>query len=164
MKPRQTVPRQWLVADERLGEELWDALERLPRGSGVLFLYRDREKAGRARLLRKLRVVARRRNLVIADEMTGEAARIHDLRELRRAAAVPLLFLSPMYPTRSHPDWAPLPKTRAAALARLARRPVIALGGMDERRFERVRGLGLSGWAGIDCWLTARRCARRLRL
>jgi len=156
MKRRQRVPRQWLVADARLGDALWKAIARLPRGSGVLLLYRELPRRERARLVARLRRVARRQALVIADELASEAGRIHNLRELRRSAGVPLLFVSPLFPTRSHPDWTPLPRMRAAALARLAKVPVIALGGMDEARFERIRRLGFKGWAGIDAWTGGR--------
>ena len=156
MKRRQRVPRQWLVADARLGDALWKAIARLPRGSGVLLLYRELPRRERARLVARLRRVARRQALVIADELASEAGRIHNLRELRRSAGVPLLFVSPLFPTRSHPDWAPLPRMRAAALARLAKVQVIALGGMDEPRFERIRRLGFKGWAGIDAWTGGR--------
>jgi len=156
MKRRQRVPSQWLVADRRLGDALWEAVARLPRGSGVLLLYQELPRRERARLVARLRRAARRQALIIADELAGGAARIHDLRELRRAAGVPLLFVSPLFPTASHPDWAPMPRMRAAALARLARVPVIALGGMDQARFRRIRGLGFAGWAGIDAWAGGR--------
>lgn len=156
MKRRQRVPRQWLVADARLGDALWKAIARLPRGSGVLLLYRELPRRERARLVARLRRVARRQALVIADELASEAGRIHNLRELRRSAGVPLLFVSPLFPTRSHPDWTPLPRMRAAALAWLAKVPVIALGGMDEARFERIRRLGFKGWAGTDAWTGGR--------
>jgi thiamine-phosphate pyrophosphorylase len=43
---------------------------------------------------------------------------------------------------------------RAAALARLAGRKLVALGGMDERRFRRVERLGFVGWAGISAFRT----------
>jgi len=155
MKRRQTlVPNQWLVADDRIGEEPWRALRSLPRGSGVLFLYLDIPKPKRARLMAKLRTVARTRGLVLVDEGKGEAARVHNARELRQAGLrhAPLLFLSPLYATRSHPDWKPVPLMRAAALVRLSRVPVVALGGMDSKRFRRIKLLGLSAWAGIDAW------------
>ena len=157
MNRRQSVPRQWLAADHRLGEGLWHALEQLPRGSGVLILYRDLPKGERARLVARIRKVAQRRGLKVADEAAGEAARIHNMPDLRRAAAarVPLLFLSPLFPTRSHPEWRPLPRLRAAGMARIARVPVIALGGMDLTKFRRVRRLGFHGWAGIDAWVGA---------
>ena len=156
MKRRQTsIPRQWLIADERIGEELWPTLRRLPRGSGVLLLYPTMPAAARSKLVKSLRKLARRRGLVVADELAGDAARVHDAIELRRASrtGVPLLFLSPLAPTRSHPDWAPIPPMKAAALVGLSKAPVIALGGMNERRFRRVERLGFHGWAGIDAWI-----------
>jgi thiamine-phosphate pyrophosphorylase len=156
MKRRQTVPRTWLVADERLGADLWTAIRKLPPGSGLLLLYREMPKGKRARLKAKLRRVAAARRLTIADELAGEAARVHDSREIRAAGLrrVPLLFLSPLFETRSHPDWRPLPRMRAAALARLAKAPVLALGGMTAQRFARVSQLGFQGWAGIDAFRT----------
>jgi thiamine-phosphate pyrophosphorylase len=155
MKRRQTLPRQWLVADCRSGDRLWSAALDLPEGSGILFLYRGMPRRERARLLAKLRRIARWRGLMIVDEARYEAARIHDPRELRRAmlAGVPILFLSPMFPTRSHPEWKPMPRMRAAAILRLAKAPVMALGGMDGRRFRKIRRLGFSGWAGIDAYV-----------
>jgi thiamine-phosphate pyrophosphorylase len=157
MPGRQRVPRQWLVADDRIGGDLWPALRELPRGSGVLLLYRDLKKGERARLLAKLRRIARARQLVVVDEAAGEAARVHNLSELRRAgsAKIPVLFVSPVFATRSHPDWVPLKRQRLASLVRLSVAPVIALGGMDARRFRKVEPLGLAGWAGIDAWLGA---------
>lgn len=156
MKRRQTsVPRQWLVADERIGGELPAALRKLPPNSGVLLLYCDMAAGKRAKLLAMLRRLAIRRGLVIVDEAAGKAARVHNPSEVRKAGLgrVPLLFLSPMAPTSSHPGRPPLRRMKAAALLRLARVPVIALGGMNEKRFGRIRRLGFSGWAGIDAWL-----------
>lgn len=155
MNRRQTrVPRRWLVADERIGGDLLTALRKLPPNSGVLLLYRDMPAGKRARLLAMLRRLARRRGLVIADEAAGEEARVHDPKEVRNAGLkrVPLLFLSPMAPTRSHPGRPPLSRMKASALLRQAKVPVIALGGMNEQRFAAVRPLGFAGWAGIDAW------------
>ncbi len=156
MSRRQTsVPRQWLVADGRTGADLWRAVRSLPRGSGILVLYESMPPRERSRLLARLRRVARGRGLVLADAAAGEAIRVHGLRELRSAglSRAPLLLLSPMCPTRSHPGRPPMPRMRAAALLRLARSPVVALGGMNERRFGRIERLGFQGWAGIDAWI-----------
>jgi thiamine-phosphate pyrophosphorylase len=154
MTRRQTLPRQWLVADDRLGDELWRAVRALPRGSGILFLYRALAKRERAKLLSKLRRVARTRGLIIVDEATGGAARVHGPDEIRQAnlTGSRMHFLSPIFPTRSHPGWAPVGRMRAAALLRLSKTPVIALGGMTAQRFRRVQGLGFAGWAAIDAW------------
>ena len=151
MKRRQTVPTEWLIADERLGDELWRVARRLPRGSGVLLL----RQLGSGDL-RRLRLLAAMRGLTIIAERRGSAARVHNARELRRAlfARTPLILLSPLFATRSHPDWRPLPRMRAATLARLGGGRLIALGGMDAKRYAQVARLGFSGWAGIDAFRT----------
>lgn len=107
-------------------------------------------------MISRVRRIARARGLVMVDEMAGQSARVHSLRELRAAGilGVPLLLLSPLFPTRSHPGRRPLARMRAAAIVRHARVPVLALGGMTDRRFRRIRKLGFAGWAGIDAWKT----------
>jgi thiamine-phosphate pyrophosphorylase len=155
MPRRQTLPEQWLVADHRLGRELERAVRRLPSGSGILFLYRELGAEQRKRLLARVRRLASSRHLLVLDEAAGEAARVHDVRELRRVrlARTPVLFLSPVFATRSHPRWPPLKRRSIVAMLRLARAPVIALGGMNARRFRSVGKLGFAGWAAIDAWI-----------
>lgn len=147
MKRRQTMPRRWLIADSATDEGFWRALS---RGSGVLVL-----TGFPAGGMRRLRRIARSRGLTVASE-PRDAVRVHNMRELRAAmfARVPLILLSPIHPTASHPDWKPLPRMRAAALARLSGRRLVALGGMDERKFRRVEPLGFQGWAGISAFRT----------
>ena len=155
MKRFQSLPEQWLVTDERMGKSLLPAVRRLPPGSGVLFRHHNLPPGDRARLLRRLRRIAAARGLTLLDEASREAARVHDVREIRQARlrGERLLLVSPLFATRSHPDRRPLPRMRAAALARLAGGPLLALGGMDAARFARVKALGFHGWAGIDAWL-----------
>jgi thiamine-phosphate pyrophosphorylase len=102
-----------------------------------------------------MRLAARAHGWLIVDEATGKARRVHDIRELRSAmlARTRFVLLSPLFPTHSHPNWRPLPRKRAAALARLGGRRLIALGGMDGMRFRRIERLGFIGWAGISAWL-----------
>ncbi len=170
MHRRQPLPRLWLMTDERQGEGLWQALERLPRGSGIVFRHYSLPPAARKVLFRKVKGVARRRRLLIlaagaqalsADGTHGHrrtqrgrllSAPVHHLQEIRAAERVgaDLLFLSPVFPTRSHAGGRILGRMRFASLARQTRLPVIALGGMDERR---ARGLqNAYGWAAIDAW------------
>ena len=153
MKRRQTsVPRQWLITDERLGDPL-ELVRRLPPGGAVLV--RDQ------RLLRPIKRLSAARRLEVVAE-SRRVVRVHNAREIRQAqlGGAEVLLLSPLYPTRSHPDWRPLPRMRAAALLRLAKVPVVALGGMDERRFRPVRKLGFAGWAAIDAWLKVPKVTR----
>ncbi|HEX5236941.1 MAG TPA: thiamine phosphate synthase [Sphingomicrobium sp.] len=149
MSRRQTVPSRWLILDGPADGEVRTTLGRLPRETGVFLIGRIAPAP-----LRRVRRMAANSQLVVVAEHRGRAARVHDMRELRRAllARTPLIFLSPVYPTSSHPDWKPIARMRGAAMARLAERRLLALGGMDERRFRRVRPLGFIGWAGISAW------------
>ena len=76
-------------------------------------------------------------------------ATAHDLREIGQANRyrAQAVLISPVFPTRSHPGAATLGRVRLLLLARRARMPTIALGGMTARRFG---GLGVYGWAAID--------------
>ncbi|MBN9789149.1 thiamine phosphate synthase [Pseudonocardia sp. TMWB2A] len=81
----------------------------------------------------------------------GVSQSVHDASEMVRAnrgGAVALV--SPVYPTRSHPDGAVLGAQGFAALAQKARGPVIALGGMTPARFAALIEHGAYGWAAID--------------
>ena len=148
MRRRQTIPSQWLVVANS-GD--WSAAKWLPRGSGVLLL-----RPLSASRMRELRQLGARRDLTILIERPGSAIRVHNSRELRSAMLrrTPLILLSPLYPTQSHPDWQPLPRMRAAALARLGGRKLLALGGMDAHKFALVRNLGFQAWAGISAFRT----------
>jgi thiamine-phosphate pyrophosphorylase len=148
MTRRQTMPRQWLILDAAVGVA---SMEVLQRGNGVIIIGRP----GAAQV-RRIRAMARAHGLTVAFEARGDAARVHNLRELRNALLrdVPLILLSPIFPTRSHPEWRPIPRMRAAALARLANRRLLALGGMDAKRYATIAPLGFIGWAGISAFRT----------
>jgi thiamine-phosphate pyrophosphorylase len=167
MKRRHPLPRTWLMTDERQGEALWAALERLPHRSGVVFRHYSLSQSERRRLFGQVRSVARQRGLMLlvagaplpgGDGTHGRPGRglrsasVHNLRELKAAerAGADLVFLSPVYSTCSHPGAAELGRHRFALLAHQAKVPVIALGGMDA---EKALALGGAyGWAGIDAW------------
>lgn len=150
-----TLPTAWLLTDERLGADLWPLLRRLSRGSGVVVRHHALPPLERRRLLQRIRRLGALRGFAVLDDLSDQIARVHDARELRLALVrqPDLLFLSPLFPTRSHPDWKPMSRMRAAALIRLTRRRVFALGGMDAQRFERLKPLGFSGYGAIDGWL-----------
>jgi thiamine-phosphate pyrophosphorylase len=147
---RQTMPKQWFIADRR-DHQVWHALGKLPRGCGVLVLGKMSPSEWR-----RLRYLATLRRLSVVSEQPRAAARAHNIQELRQALLrrPALVLLSPIFSTASHPDWAPLPRMRAAALARLAGRRLTALGGMDAKRYARIAPLGFVGWAGISAFRT----------
>ncbi len=180
MARRQPPPRLWLMTDERIGDALWDALERLPRRSGIVFRHNATAPPARRRLFEAVRKLARRRRLVLvlagppkraigwrADGVHGRSpharsarplvrtAPVHTRRELLAAmkAGADALLLSPVFATRSHPGRPVLGPIRFGLIASMpGNRPVIALGGMTARRFRRMRALGAYGWAAIDAF------------
>jgi len=168
--PRPSVlPRHWLMTDERLGEALWAAIDALPRGSGIVFRHYATAPKARQALYARVRSCARRRGLVlvVAGPPIGRGAvprhgrhrgaltaPVHSRTEAITAtrAGAALLFVSPVYPTRSHPGAPSLGPVRFGLMIRGLKLPVIALGGMDERRWRALRSVGAYGWAGIDAW------------
>lgn len=149
------------MTDERMGERLWIALRRLPPGSGVVVRHRSLPAAERRALLRRIRRIAQARRLTVSAAGLWGAqhggripftAAAHDRREAIAAAraGARYLFVSPIYPTRSHPGAPALGPRKAATVARGLGVDIIALGGMDARRWRRLRHLGFTGWAGID--------------
>ncbi len=162
----------WLLSDARNDAVLARAIRRLPRGSGVIFRHYHLDPAARAARFAALRKLGRTRGLVLvlagsaalakrwgADGAYGDAttlgrrtgglrlATAHGPRELRRAAGADAVLLSPVHATRSHPGGRVLGPLRFQLLARLSRRPVIALGGMTARRAARLQ---CHGFAAID--------------
>jgi len=173
---RRHPPRLWLMTDERLGDRLLGAVGRLPpRRGGIVFRHYRLPPGERRALFEQVKALARRRGLTLllagpaaeaarwgADGSHGRGrgfglrtAPAHGPRELRAAerAGAALVFLSPVFPTRSHPGGRALGPARFALLARRSKLPVVALGGMDRARARRLRGAW--GWAGIDAWAEA---------
>lgn len=73
----------------------------------------------------------------------------HGPRGLARARHADAVLLSPVNPTPSHPDRKSLGVTRAAIMARAARTPVIALGGVGPGHLRALKRRGFAGAAGI---------------
>ena len=171
-------PRAWLMTDERMGEKLWTAIDRLPiKQSGIVFRHYSLAEDVRATLARRVADICHRRSLALAvagDEdlaLTVGADLVHnppepplrlpfsqsvhslDDAETARVAGAAIIFVSPIFRTRSHPGTKPLGRPLAARIAQAAGMPAIALGGMDALRFARLQRDGFYGWAGIDAWL-----------
>lgn len=165
MRRRYPLPQIWIISDARNDAALDAALARLPRGSGLIFRHYHLDPAERRSRFGQLARIARARgHLVFLAGTRAQARRwgadgaygpggdlvpVHSLREIGRAKAAALL-LSPVFATRSHPGAPTLGPLRFRLLARQARAPVIALGGMDAHRARRLKW---SLWAGIDAFL-----------
>jgi len=163
-----------MMTDERQGEGLWAAIGRLPPRSGIVVRHYSLTPTERRTLFERIRSLARRGGhmlLLGGDAVTARrwgadgwhgrgrgigfhSAPVHDARELRAAerSGAALLFVSPVYPTRSHPGAPSLGEAGFARLARRASVPVVALGGVNAANAGRLRLLGAYGWAGIDAW------------
>ena len=170
-------PREWLMTDERIGKRLWEVMERLPAGAGVVVRHYGTPTQERARLASRIAEICRKRGLTLAvarnvELATGVGAQLvhnpagdpaglpfsrsaHSLEEAHAAydSGASLIFLSPMFSTRSHPEAAPLSWEEARTIVAECPVPVIALGGMRRVRFAEIRSAGFYGWAGIDAWL-----------
>jgi thiamine-phosphate pyrophosphorylase len=172
-------PREWLMTDERLGEKLWQAIDAMPGGAGIVFRHYATPPDERLRLGQRVAATASDRRLTLAvagsrllatelgaallhnpDSPGGLpcSKAVHDEAQARAAKNIGavLAFIAPMFPTRSHPGVRLLEPGRAAVLARMAGCPAIALGGMNARRFGELDAAmpgAFHGYAGIDCWL-----------
>lgn len=161
MRKRHTrpLPRLWLMTDERMGDALFPALRRLPRGSGIIFRHYGLPPTERRALFARVRRIARARRLML---VTGGiehgrhrgtiTAPVHSVRERIEAerVGVELLFVSPVFPTASHPGARALGRIGFGQVIRGARAPVIALGGMTRAKARSLRPFGIHGWAAID--------------
>ena len=169
MQRRQPLPRLWLMTDERQGEALWTALERLPRGAGIVFRHYSLPAKERQHVFARVRAIARKKRLLLlaagsplpgADGVHGargrglRSASAHNLAELKAAEreGAHLVFVSPVFPTRSHPGARTLGRIRFGMIARQAKVPVVALGGVDARTGTSLGALGAYGWGGIDAF------------
>jgi thiamine-phosphate pyrophosphorylase len=179
MPHRHPIPRVWLVTDERQGDRLLDAVARLPTQAGILFRHYSLGRAERRKLFDEVRDRAGDTLMMLAgpERLAAEwgadgwhgwgegcglrSASVHDLSELRRAEAegADLVFVSPVFPTRSHPGAGTLGVQGFEALARMARPPVIALGGVTAANAAELLRHGAHGWAAVDAWLEDERPA-----
>jgi thiamine-phosphate pyrophosphorylase len=169
-------PRDWLMTDERMGDRLWDAIARIPAGTGgIVFRHYNLDATDRLQLGRRVAELAQERKLMLAvardtslakqlgarlihnpreTSATPFSSSVHDELEARaaKASGADLVFVSPVFATRSHPDAEALGVHRASRLAEIAGCPAIALGGMTFGKFWEL-GPAFRGWAGIDAWL-----------
>ncbi|MFZ2996518.1 thiamine phosphate synthase [Sphingobium sp.] len=172
------LPSLWLMTDERVSDAaMLAAVGQLPKGcAGIIFRHYSIQPKARRALFDAVRAIAQRRRLTLllagkartamawqADGWHGPTGRkatgrmfhsaaAHDAKEIQAARRhhADLILLSPLFPTRSHPGAAHLGRVRFAALARQARMPVMALGGVNHSHRHMLPGIGADGWAAID--------------
>jgi len=179
MTARQTGwPHYWLMTDERMGERLWEAIDRLPIGDGgVVVRHYNLLIEARSTLAGQIATICRKRGLTFAIAGDTELAvtldaelvhrpatppiglpfsrPVHSLSEANAAKAegASLVFVSPIHETRSHPNAQRLGRKLARQIVKACGCPAIALGGMDSRNFAGAEKDGFYGWAAIDAWI-----------
>lgn len=173
------------MTDERQGEALLGAVERLPRGAGIVFRHHATPWRERHALFGRVRVIARRRGLVLVVAGDARTARrlgaegfhersarigppdlirttsVHHARELITAhrARADLAFVSPVFATRSHIGAPAFGRVRFGLLAARSPVPIVALGGVNPRRACALAAFAIHGWAAIDAWSENRKHA-----
>ena len=163
----QSLPLLWLLSDARNDAALAAALRALPPGSGFVFRHYHLDPPTRRARFDELAAVARSCGHAVilsgagdwgadghygAPERLGEGlllATAHDDAELQAAIAAGAdgIFVSPVFPTASHPGATTLGVHGFHVLARQSPVPVIALGGMTHGR---ARELDWPRWGAID--------------
>lgn len=172
MSRRQYLPDLWLLSDARNDAVLEMALAALPRGSGFVFrhyhLPPDARQA-RFKALKAMAGAAGHITIIAASDALAlhwgaqgtygparppapgllHLATAHNHAELALANTMQAsgVFLSPVFPTRTHPGARALGAAEFHRLAAFSQVPVIALGGMDA---DRARELGWPRWGAID--------------
>ncbi len=138
-----------MTDDDRMADPL-AAARLLPRGAMVVV--RSRDAARRMKLAFSLMAIARMRALIvlIANDarLAQHSAAAHDVRAATTCKSVDALFLSPIFPTLSHPQTNALTPVRANRMAQALRLPVYALGGVTFRNAGLLHGF--SGIAAIS--------------
>ena len=175
---RRNLPRLWLFTDARNDATLERAIERLPRGSGIVFRHYHLKADARRERFDAVARTARGRHLILLSDTPRRARRwgadgvyssegqlrrtdgrrlvvampAHDVRELNAAKrrGADLAFLSPIYGTRSHPGSLPMAPIERHRLIERSPVPIILLGGMTRRCAIALRRLGAHGWGAID--------------
>jgi thiamine-phosphate pyrophosphorylase len=171
------LPKLWLFTDLRNDSNLEQSIARLPRFSGIVFRHYHLDDEYREDRFQQIRRLARRYGHILllagsprlarlwkADGVHGRdwsaietrslihSAPVHDPAEMAIAKrhGAELLFISPIFRTRSHPAARPMNRMMLKHMMRRSDTPVILLGGMSAHRFRTLRLSSAHGWAAID--------------
>ncbi len=172
-----SLPKIWLMTDERNDSLLENTIRKLPRRSGIIFRHYHLQEDARVERFANLKKLTRKHHHLIlladcpslarklgADGVHGRhwkrretidllhSAPVHNEKEIRQAQhnGADIFFISPVFTTRSHPGGEPLNNLQLQRLNNLCSKPVILLGGMDRQRFNYKKHLNAHGWAAID--------------
>ena len=80
----------------------------------------------------------------------------HGARDIRKSINIraDIIFISPIFHTTSHPEEKSLGVIKLGLMAKLFKKPIVALGGINNNNISRLKGLPIIGCAGIDVFNT----------
>jgi thiamine-phosphate pyrophosphorylase len=175
MRRRHPLPKIWLMTDPRMDDVL-ASIALLPKGSGIIFRHYEWAEGPRRTLFKQVKRLSRRGRhvLLLADtplrakqwgadgahnrslrvSQGFRAVAVHSVKEAALAEKIgaDLIFVSPVFPTRSHPGSKTLGRVGLGQIAGKQRTKTIALGGMNAQRARSLTGLKIHGWAAIDAF------------
>lgn len=177
MRRHHPLPKIWLMTDPRMVDVL-ASIARLPKGSGIIFRHYAWAESRRRALFKKVQCLARRgRHVLIladtplrakqwgADGAHNRSLRtswglrtvaVHSAKEaaLAKRIGADLIFVSPIFQTRSHPGSKTLGRIGLGQIASHQCTKTVALGGMTEKRAKSLHALKIHGWAAVDAFRT----------
>ena len=171
---KQKLPYIWMFTDSIKTSKPVKLTKSLPTKSGVVI--RHYNSKNKETIIRNILNIKKRKNLTVL--ISGKYRRnlnvdgnhlpkwlncnnkihkmvsisVHTGRDVRKSINVKadLVFISSVFPSSSHKSKQHLGVIKLGLLARLFKKDVIALGGINNKNIARLRSLPISGCAGID--------------
>jgi thiamine-phosphate pyrophosphorylase len=174
MRRRHPLPKIWLMTDPRIND-LGAVIRCLPRGAGIIFRHYELPHEERRALFKGVKSLAAGRHMLLLADKPGVARQwgadgahsrsphqsqgirtvaVHNRREaaLAQRIGADLIFVSPVFVTRSHGAARAIGPVGVGRIAGPMRGRTIALGGMTVKRARSLAALNLYGWAAIDAF------------
>lgn len=169
------IPYVWLLTDSIKTKTPLDTSKKLPTNSGILIRsYKTKNKEKiikniinlKKRKLHTVLVAGKYKNhsnvdgahlpswlnssFFINKKLISMSA--HGARDIRKSINIKadIIFISPVFDTTSHKEKKSLGVIRLGLMAKLYKKPVIALGGINNNNISLLKGLPIFGCAGID--------------
>ena len=171
-----TIPYIWFLTDDIKTKSPIDICNKLPASSGILirsYRIKNKEKLIKGitnlkkRKLHTVLVSGKQRSsnvdgahlpswlnssFFLNKKLISMAA--HGARDIRKSINIKadIIFISPVFHTTSHRSKNSLGIIKLGLVAKLFKKPVIALGGINENNISRLKGLPIFGCAAIDAF------------
>lgn len=175
-KNRIKHPYIWFLTDNKKTKYPLKVLRKLPKKSGVIIRDYTNKKIvnkeinqWRSRRLLTILKAGKYSKMLYTDGIhypqwlqssfmkrnAIKSISVHSAKDIRKSINIRanLVFISPIFETTSHKNKKGLGIIKLGLLVKLFKIPAIALGGINNDNVTRLRGLPISGCAGIDVFL-----------